>query len=190
MVKLQDFARECGVTDRQVQRLLKKYEAELEGLYERKGPNGTWLTDEACQVLRSKMKQQPIVVGDGEADREFGKLKSKYEALLERYAAKSDEVEALLKWNADNAVAIAGAAQTQLLLEETRTERDDARNEAMEALVRADNEKQAREAAEAEAAELRQQLEQERADREAAWAEFDRLPFWKKARYKWSRKGE
>lgn len=62
MIKLQDFARQYGVTDRQVQRLLKKYENELEGLYERKGPNGTWLSDEACEILRSKMKQQPIVV--------------------------------------------------------------------------------------------------------------------------------
>lgn len=61
-IKLQDFAKQQGVTDRQVQRLLKKYEAELEGLFERKGPNGTWLTDEACEILRSKMRQQPVAV--------------------------------------------------------------------------------------------------------------------------------
>lgn len=62
MIKLQDFAVQQGVTDRQVQRLLKKYEEELQGLYERKGPNGTWLTDEACDILRSKMKQAPAAV--------------------------------------------------------------------------------------------------------------------------------
>lgn len=62
MIKLQDFARECGVTDRQIQRLLKKYEEDLTGLYERKGSNGTWLTDEACEILRSKMKQLPPAV--------------------------------------------------------------------------------------------------------------------------------
>lgn len=61
-IKLQEFAKQQGVTDRQVQRLLKKYEAELEGLFERKGPNGTWLTDEACELLRGKMRQQPIAV--------------------------------------------------------------------------------------------------------------------------------
>lgn len=62
MIKLQDFAVQQGVTDRQVQRLLKKYEEELQGHYERKGPNGTWLTDEACDILRSKMKQAPAAV--------------------------------------------------------------------------------------------------------------------------------
>ena len=62
MLKLQDFSRQQGVSDRQVQRLLKKYESELEGLFERKGPNGTWLTDEACEFLRGKMKQQPLTV--------------------------------------------------------------------------------------------------------------------------------
>ena len=64
MIKLQDFATRQGVTDRQIQRLLNKYAAELEGLYQRKGPGGTWLTDEACEILRSKMKQQPVVVYD------------------------------------------------------------------------------------------------------------------------------
>lgn len=59
MIKLQDFARERGVTDRQIQRLLQKYAAELKGLYERKGVNGTWLTDEACDILCSKMKTPP-----------------------------------------------------------------------------------------------------------------------------------
>ena len=64
MIKLQDFATLQGVTDRQIQRLISKYPEELEGLYQRKGPNGTWLTDEACEILRGKMKQQAVVVYD------------------------------------------------------------------------------------------------------------------------------
>ena len=59
MIKLQDFARERGVTDRAIQKHLKTYAKELEGLYERKGPNGTWLSEEACEILRSKMKTPP-----------------------------------------------------------------------------------------------------------------------------------
>lgn len=59
MVKLTDFARQMGVTERAIQKHLKKYAAELEGTFERKGPNGTWLSDEACEFLRSKMKQAP-----------------------------------------------------------------------------------------------------------------------------------
>lgn len=62
MIKLQDFAAQQHVTDRQIQRLLKKYEKELDGLYQRQGPNGTWLTDEACEILRSKMKKSAIAV--------------------------------------------------------------------------------------------------------------------------------
>lgn len=62
MIKLQDFAKQQGVTDRAIQKHLKTYAEELEGLYQRKGPNGTWLTDEACEILRSKMKQAPITV--------------------------------------------------------------------------------------------------------------------------------
>lgn len=64
MIKLQDFAALQGVTDRQIQRLIAKYPEELNGLYQRKGPNGTWLTDEACEILRGKMKQQAVVVYD------------------------------------------------------------------------------------------------------------------------------
>ena len=62
MIKLQDFARQQGVTDRAIQKHLKNYAEELEGLYERKGPNGTWLTEEACEILRGKMKQAPITI--------------------------------------------------------------------------------------------------------------------------------
>lgn len=94
MIKLQDFARECGVTDRQIQRLLKKYEEDLTGLYERKGPNGTWLTDEACEILRSKMKQLPPAVIDGETFRENDELKKRIRELEERLSQKEMLVEA------------------------------------------------------------------------------------------------
>lgn len=62
MIKLQDFAKQQGVTDRAIQKHLKTYAEELDGLYQRKGPNGTWLTDEACEILRSKMKQAPAPI--------------------------------------------------------------------------------------------------------------------------------
>lgn len=62
--KIKDFATQMGVSDRQIQRLVKKYEAELSGKIERRGQNGTWLSDEACDFLRSKMKTNPTVVSD------------------------------------------------------------------------------------------------------------------------------
>ena len=67
MIKLQDFARQQGVTDRAIQKHLRKYADEFEGLIERKGPNGTWLSDKACELLRSKMiTPPPPVVYDGD----------------------------------------------------------------------------------------------------------------------------
>lgn len=86
MIKLQDFAAQQGVTDRQVQRLLKKYESELTGLYQRKGPNGTWLTEEACEVLRSKMKQAPVAIM--EPDERVGELMSWIKELEHRLDEK------------------------------------------------------------------------------------------------------
>lgn len=83
MIKLNDFARAQGVTDRQIQRLIKKYAAEIEGKYERKGPNGTWLSDEACDFLRSKMKAQPIALYDDAKDRQIQALEADKKELKE-----------------------------------------------------------------------------------------------------------
>lgn len=93
MIKLQDFARECGVTDRAIQKHLKTYAAELDGLFQRKGPNGTWLTDEACEILRSKMKQLPPAVVDGETVRENDELKQRVRELEARLSEKEKLVE-------------------------------------------------------------------------------------------------
>lgn len=93
MIKLQDFARECGVTDRAIQKHLKTYAEELEGLYQRKGPNGTWLSEEACRILRSKMKQLPPAVIDGETVRENDELKKRIRELETRLSEKEMLVE-------------------------------------------------------------------------------------------------
>lgn len=121
MIKLQDFAHAQGVTDRQVQRLLKKYASELEGLYERKGPNGTWLSEKACEILRGKMKQQPIAV-TGEDERkalqaQIQELEQTHKNLLIKTAEQADRISELAQWKADHAVAIAAAEQNRLLLE-------------------------------------------------------------------------
>lgn len=83
MMKLGDFARVQGVTDRQVQRLVKKYAADLEGLYERKGPNGTWLSEEACEILRGKMKSQPVELYDDTKEKKIKELEASKEQLKE-----------------------------------------------------------------------------------------------------------
>lgn len=124
MIKLQDFARQMGVTDRAIQKHLKKYAAELDGLYQRKGPNGTWLTEEACEILRNKMRQQPMVVGDAEAIREKAELEAEVDRLRRELEAALKANSALAKWQADNSLLIAGAEQNRLLLESTKAELD------------------------------------------------------------------
>lgn len=125
MIKLQDFARQQGVTDRQIQRLLKKYEDGLSDLIERKGPNGTWLTDEACELLRSKMKQQPLAIL--EADPRAERLEERVRELEDRLDEKDriltfaqkqvmelqEKAGRVLQLEADNAAAKERAEQAE-----------------------------------------------------------------------------
>jgi predicted DNA binding protein len=95
MIKLQDFARQNGVTDRAIQKHLKKYESELEGLFERRGSNGTWLSDEACRFLLGKMKTNPVVVLENENQAELERLRKRVEELEDRLERKDILIEKL-----------------------------------------------------------------------------------------------
>lgn len=100
MIKLQDFASQCGVTDRQIQRLLKKYESEVVGHFERKGVNGTWLDDEACSILRSKMKVKEIAVVDETLQLRIKELEEKIErkdVIIERLQQREQEKDLLIE---------------------------------------------------------------------------------------------
>ena len=157
MIKLQDFARQQGVTDRAIQKHLKNYAEELEGLYERKGPNGTWLTDEACEILRSKMKQQPITVMESseveqELRRKLEEKQTKIELLQGFLIDAKDEIKFLL----DEKYALQVENNKAKLLE---SQNDDLRAEIkrLEELVA-----QERETAEKASEELKTQKEKSR----------------------------
>lgn len=148
MIKLQDFATQQNVTERQIYRLLQKYADELQGLYERRGQNGTWLTDEACEILHSKMRQQPVIVSDGSLARQAEELKAKNLELLEElHTVQADMIE-LQKQN------------TKLIAETARISLLEADNDVKtQKLAAADDEKQQ---LQAEITQLRQQLESEK----------------------------
>lgn len=116
MIKLQDFARERGVTDRQIQRLLQKYAAELEGLFQRKGPNGTWLSEEACEILRSKMKSNPV--SEVVDTREVDELKKKLAEAEKKISDKEKYITALEAGNLRQQERLNFLEGNQLLLEE------------------------------------------------------------------------
>lgn len=85
MIKLQDFARECGVTDRTIQKHVAKHEEALAGHFERKGPNGTWLDEYAQEYIRGLMIQPPPpVLGDAQTARENEDLKQENQRLNEK----------------------------------------------------------------------------------------------------------
>ena len=148
MTKLQDFAAQQNVTERQIYRLLQKYADKLQGLYERRGQNGTWLTDEACEILHSKMRQQPVIVSDGSLARQAEELKAKNLELLEElHTVQADMIE-LQKQN------------TKLIAETARISLLEADNDVKtQKLAAADDEKQQ---LQAEITQLRQQLESEK----------------------------
>lgn len=159
MVKLQDFARQLGVTDRQVQRLLHKYENEFEGLIERKGNNGTWLSDEACDLLRGKTRQQPIGIYDGRADELKEQIREQKEKLDKQDARLAELTKEIIfthhridTLNQMYQKAVEDANKQKQLAEkasdeEARADREAARAD-QEASARADAEARARSEAE------------------------------------------
>lgn len=164
MIKLQDFARQQGVTDRAIQKHLKNYAEELEGLYERKGPNGTWLTDEACEILRSKMKQAPITIIEPSEQEESLKaqirdLERELFDVQKRYTDYVSQTTTLLQ-TASRQISLAEAS------EQNKKRADDL--EAQNARLSADNEKKDKSLAELEtklknaSGELREALAREK----------------------------
>lgn len=131
MIKLRDFARERGVTDRQVQRLLKKYETELTGQFERRGQNGTWLTDEACNFLIGKMRTSPVVVGDEQQLREQVQLRKENDELMRenkelwrQIAELNQQLRLAAEEKAEQTKLLADAEAAKEQLEQTRQELD------------------------------------------------------------------
>lgn len=178
-LKVKDFAAQQGVSESIIYRHIRQHREELgEGVI--KKPKATWLTDEAQDYLRGLMVQPPPpVIGDTQTAQELAEAEAEIKRLSRELELALKQRNALSEWKAENAVAIASAAQTQLLLDTTRAELDQERiqrelaenqgrekaQEAAEAVAReqealqlAEAEKKARQAAEAEAAALRAEL--------------------------------
>ena len=135
MIKLQDFARQQGVTDRAIQKHLKTYAEELDGLFQRKGPNGTWLTEEACEILRSKMKQAPAAVFEpdprvGQLQQELMEARADFRDLLRQMEQKDKTMTLLVEQNEQYRLQVASVARLE-------ADNDAAREKAAEADKRA-----------------------------------------------------
>lgn len=206
MIKLQDFAKNQGVTDRQIQRLVKKYADELEGNIYRRGHNGTWLADEACEILRSKMKQAPVAVFEEDPraakleveNADLRKTLNDVYARLADVLEKSNELQLQLQaaqgeqkilaagreaaekkasdLEVENRALVAKKIEAELKLEETKKDLQDANFDLETAQNIAEANEQEAARAKTEAEDLRRELEELKA--------FNALPWWKKIRTK------
>lgn len=89
MIKLQDFAKQCGVTDRAIQKQLKKHEEALTGHFERQGANGTWLDEYAQNFLRSNMVKKTVAIADQSQLKEIERLKAELKAAQDELILKN-----------------------------------------------------------------------------------------------------
>lgn len=122
MIKLQDFARDCGVTDRAIQKHVKNHEAELQGHIERRGKNGTWLDKYAEEFIRGLMKTSPVVVGDNAQLRKIEELQEKIDKLYGYIEKKDDFINRMIEAAAVQQKRIENLESQKFLIEE-RTER-------------------------------------------------------------------
>lgn len=186
MLKLSDFAVMNGVTPRGARKLLQTYEKDLEGHFERKGQNGTWIDATAQEFLRSKMIKNPVILYDEEAfpliseNRELKKENDKLQERLSEAFEKLSEAR-------DQQLQLQAQLAEQKLLSVGKEEAERKASEAEAALRLTD---EAREQAEKQAVELRQKnvelevsLEAEKEEAAAIKAELDRL----KSRGFWAR---
>ena len=122
MIKLQDFAHQKGVTDRTVQKHLKKHEKELKDHFQRKGPNGTWIDDFACEFLSDLMKTNAVAVSDVALLEKNKELEKENQALMRKVQEYAEKIAVLYEERAENAQKIALAEVNQLLLEDKNDE--------------------------------------------------------------------
>lgn len=186
MLKLSDFAVMHGVTPRGARKLLQTYEKDLEGHFERKGQNGTWIDETAQEFLRSKMIKNPVILYDEEAfplisenkdlKKENEKLKDKISEAFEKLAEATTHNAELQLQLTETRLLAAGKAEAERRASQVEealtamTERaTTAEDVAASAIEEADK-------AKAEAAELQERLQ-------AAEAEAERL----KSRGFWAR---
>lgn len=91
MIKLQDFAASRGVTDKAIYKHLKKYAADLENHIEKRGKNGTWLDDYACEYISKLMVSNPVVLSEASDREEIERLRKKVEELQDKLAESNEK---------------------------------------------------------------------------------------------------
>lgn len=116
LVRLRDFAAANGVTERTMQKHLRKLETELAGHYDRRGPAGTWIDETAQQMILSKLQRSlPAVVDTGVLE-ENARLKDELWSVQQKCVGLQTEVlnQRQLLMEANNAAKQLEAANTRV----------------------------------------------------------------------------
>ena len=149
MRKIQDFARECGVTDRTVLYNISAMEQELAGHIERKGKRGTWIDETAEEIIRSRMVKHPLIVQDTvNFAEENAALKKQNTDLLQMVASLQQR---LIELQEENKHVLLDAKDRQLALEAASTQREELRGQLDQTKAQLDAAQEALAGAQAEA---------------------------------------
>lgn len=167
MVKLVDFARDNGVTDRAIQKHIQKHEADLLEHIDRQGNSGTWLDDFAQHYIRGLLLRQPLaVIKDNE---DYRLLREENIELRTQIGKATDQILKLQDILTAQAMELADGRTAQKLLEAAesrqnalqaeleryRLDVDEAEESANKAALEAQKAQSRAEAAEAEAERLK-----------------------------------
>lgn len=162
MITVKQFAEERGITIQAVHQSMqgKRKKDRLEG-HVQVIDGIKWLDDDAVAILDEARNKAPIVWERSDANARIEELEKNEKVMLAKIAAQADRIAELAQWKADNALAIAAATQTQLLLDSTRAELEQASREVTEARQEAADARQ-------KAAESGSLLSRVRQERDAA----------------------
>lgn len=128
MITVKQYADERGITIQAVHQSMngKRKKDRLEG-HVQVIDGVKWLDEEAIAILDEARNKSPIVWEKTDANARIEELEQNEKIMLAKIAAQADRISDLAQWKADNAVAIAAANQTQLLLDTTRAELEQAK---------------------------------------------------------------
>lgn len=118
MITVKQYADERGITIQAVHQSMngKRKKERLDG-HVQVIDGVKWLDEEAVAILDEARNKSPIVWEKTDANERIEELEREREAMLIKIAAQADRISELAQWKADNAMLIAGAEQTKMLLD-------------------------------------------------------------------------